>query len=305
MKNQTLILLFALLLLACSAVQAIEIAGTIASTLVIMEDSWLTGNVTCKVENAPCIRVDASNVRLYLNGYTITGQRGGNLAGCLTQAQGGNNEHGIHVAPGTRRVEVLGPGMVQEMRGWGVVLDAAVTRSTIRDVTASSNCQSGIQLLGGAQLQEFTNDNDIEWNVLVRNANLELPCGGICLSSANFNRVRRNVTSGNGFTAAANPNFGIGLIGGSRGNIIEGNVATGNTHGIRLGATALMNLIFRNIVSGNPPIQIPVSAPNFQGFDILNLAPDSAANNFYDNLCSTYSGAGSPPCPRVMVPFDR
>ena len=62
MKNQTLILLFALLILACSAVQAIEIAGTIASTLVIKEDSWLTGDVTCKVENAPCIRVEASNI---------------------------------------------------------------------------------------------------------------------------------------------------------------------------------------------------------------------------------------------------
>jgi len=109
MRTQTLTKTVFWTALACALnLHAGAISGTISSTVDVTEDTWLTDNVTCRVANVPCIRVAVSNIKLYLNGYTITGQRGGNISGCLTQAQGGNNEHGIHVAPGTRMVRGSG-----------------------------------------------------------------------------------------------------------------------------------------------------------------------------------------------------
>ncbi len=293
MKNQTLILLFALLLLACSAVQAIEIAGTIASTLVIKEDSWLTGDVTCKVENAPCIRVEASNITLWLNGFAITGQ-GDPPSGCVP-GSAFNPAHGIEIS-NQRRVEVFGPGLIGRHRGWGIFLGENTTRTTVKDMTISSNCLSGIQLYPNA------NDNLIEGVVSVRNGNPGAGCGGICTFNSNYNRYHRNVLSGNGYTGPTpymNFNFGLAISG--RGNTASENIITGNLTGIFISASAVEgNIVYRNIITGNPPIQIPLSAPEYPGFDIRNNSPE-IANTILDNVCETYSGPGLSPCRPSVV----
>ncbi len=62
------------LVLSAGSAAAIEISGTISSTLVISEDSQLVGNVNCAVADGPCISIGTSDVRLRLNSFTITGQ---------------------------------------------------------------------------------------------------------------------------------------------------------------------------------------------------------------------------------------
>ena len=49
-----------------SSVRATEISGTIATTLVIYDDSELVGDVTCTVVGAPCIAFGASGITLKL-----------------------------------------------------------------------------------------------------------------------------------------------------------------------------------------------------------------------------------------------
>jgi len=292
MKNQILILA---MLLAGGTAHAVEISGVITRTLSISEDSWLTGNVTCRVEQAPCISVTASNLTIWLNGFTITGQ-GDPTAGCLPGGAGTNIEHAISIA-GQRRVEVFGPGLIQRHRGWGVVLSAGTVRTTLKDLTLSSNCISGIQLIGGAS------DNDLEGIVSVRNGSDDSasPCGGICLSNSNNNRIRRNILSGNGYAVMNVVNFGVALLGTSRGNVIVDNVLTGNVNGVYLTVNTRENLVHRNVITGNPPIEIPRSAQEFQGFDIRNNAPEDT-NTFLDNVCLSYSGAGRSPCPSLIRP---
>ncbi|HUQ93898.1 MAG TPA: right-handed parallel beta-helix repeat-containing protein [Bryobacteraceae bacterium] len=291
MKNSTLMLKIVVTLLACRAVQAIEISGVITSTLNVAEDSWLTGDVACRVQGGPCLRVTASNITLWLNGFTMTGLADP-PAGCLPKI-GNIIDHGISIT-GQRRVEVFGPGLIQKFPGWGIEL-RGTTRSTVRDVTVSGCCASGIQLIAAA------NDNVVEGVVSERNGSTEFPCGGICLSNANGNRLRRNIVSGNGYAVMDVVNFGIALLGTSRGNTIIDNTGVGNVNGIFLQPNTLENLIHRNIFSGNAPIQIPVSLPEFQGFDIRNQAPEGA-NNILDNVCLSYSGAGRSPCPSVIRP---
>src|SRR4026208_1839772 len=68
------------------------ISGTISATRVLTQNARLTGDVTCTVTGAPCIVIFAPDVKLKLNGFTVTGQ-GDPLTGC----QGTNtaNENGI------------------------------------------------------------------------------------------------------------------------------------------------------------------------------------------------------------------
>ena len=291
MKNQILLpsVVACFTFLASGVATAGEISGTISSTLNITEDSWLNGDVTCRVVGAPCIRVTASNITLWLNTFTITGM-GDPPDGCIP---GGitNLEHAIEVT-GQRRVEVLGPGVIQRARGWGIFLGGNTTRSTVKDITISSNCLSGIQLW------EETNDNLIEGVVSVRNGNREAGCGGICLFRSHNNRFRRNVLSGNGY-AVSPPNLNFGLALSGRRNTASENIITGNVTGIHITASSVDNLVYRNIITGNPPIQIPVNVPEFRGFDIRNFSPEGA-NTISDNVCLTYSGAGRSPCPSLV-----
>lgn len=87
---------------------------------------------------------------------------------------------------------------------------------------------------------------------------------------------------------------------GTNDNVIEDNTIVGNTNGIVLVAGVEGNIIRRNVVAGNPPVQVSVSFPTDAGVDIKNLAaPD--ANTLRNNLCLTSVNAPCPTLPRLPV----
>jgi parallel beta-helix repeat protein len=76
-------------------------------------------------------------------------------------------------------------------------------------------------------------------------------------------------------------------------NLIEDNTVLGNSNGIYLAAGVAGNVIRRNFVAGNPPVQVSVAVPATSGWDIRNLAAP-AANTFADNFCLTSINAACP-----------
>jgi hypothetical protein len=101
-------------------VQAAQISGTITTTMAITEDSQLVGDVTCTVTGAPCLDIAASNVTLDLNGFSMTGQ-----AAPQTGCEGSSNsgaEQGIRIL-GQTGVTIRGPGIVQQFRVHGIVIN--------------------------------------------------------------------------------------------------------------------------------------------------------------------------------------
>ena len=165
-KPITLVALAFPLLLSGGRPHATEISGAISNTLTIYDDSELVGDVTCTVAGGPCIQFGASDIKLRLNGHTITEA----TTGCTPDT---SFQDGIDVAvTGLHDVAILGPGLVQKFGGFGIGI-IGVSKVKVEGVTASDNCFSGI-FLGG------TNDSDIERNVSVRNSigSEDFPCGG-------------------------------------------------------------------------------------------------------------------------------
>ena len=130
------------------------------------------------------------------------------------------------------------------------------------------------------------------------------------MSSSNHNRVRLNTFNGNGSVPRTNPpgpgfvsnNFGLGLIGTSSDNVVEENKIGGNFNGIYLGAATKGGNIFRrNVIVGNPPVQLSKEFGASVGADIQDHSdPTLGANIFDDNRCLTYAGSLDPkPCPNV------
>jgi hypothetical protein len=152
-------------LFVCGArVRATEISGTYSTTLTIYDDSELVGDVKCMVSGNPCIQFGASDIKLRLNGYSITEE----ITGCTS---GTSSQDGIDVA-GVHDVAIVGPGLVQKFGGFGIGVFGA-SKVKVEEVTASDNCFSGIILVGSM-------DGDIERNVFVRNSSGSegAPCGG-------------------------------------------------------------------------------------------------------------------------------
>ena len=168
LKTLTWFASFLVALLVCTrSAYAADISGTITTTLTIMENSKLVGDVICTVTGAPCIAFGGSGLTLDLNGFSMTGL-GDALTGCAGTSAAG--EIGIDV-DGLRDVIIRGPGAVQRFRNHGIRLNNS-TGATVTDVTASTNCLAGIFVPGGA-------GNVLERNVAVRNGHLSNPCGGI------------------------------------------------------------------------------------------------------------------------------
>ena len=161
------VLTFSGVLSCAELTTATEISGTISTTLTIMDDSELVGDVTCMVASGPCITFGASGIMLRLNGFAITD--GANTS--INCASSKFSEDGIQVS-GQHDVAILGPGLVQKFAGLGISLLGS-TKVKVESVTASDNCFSGIFLFG-------TTDSDIERNVSVRNSigSQGNPCGG-------------------------------------------------------------------------------------------------------------------------------
>jgi parallel beta-helix repeat protein len=107
-------------------------------------------------------------------------------------------------------------------------------------------------------------------------------------------RVRLNTSHGNGYSDPPD-DFGIGLIGAASGNVVDGNLVTGNTNGIYIGAGVGKNVVRENTVVGNPPIQVANTRPDARALDIVNLAP-ATQTDFDRNRCLTALNA---PCPAV------
>ena len=116
-----------------------------------------------------------------------------------------------------------------------------------------------------------------------------------------------NVYSGNGSATSTLPsgasnNFGVGLVGTSKDNLIEKNKIGGNLNGVLIMATTQGgNVIRRNIIAGNPPVQVSKEFGASIGADIQDLSAPGT-NTFEDNRCLTYAGAGPSPCPNVGRP---
>jgi hypothetical protein len=118
-----------------------------------------------------------------------------------------------------------------------------------------------------------------------------------------------NVYSGNGslpptfLSGATSNNFGVGLVGTSKDNLIEKNKIGGNLNGVLIMAsTQGGNIIRRNIIAGNPPVQVSNAFGASVGADIRDLSTPGA-NTFEDNQCLTYMGSMEPaPCPRISKP---
>lgn len=158
------------LIVPAASVHATDIGGVISSTLTITENSQLVDDVTCTVTGAPCIAIGAPKIKLELNGFSMTGQ-----GDVQTACNGGSStfpsEDGINVS-GQSDVVILGPGLVQRFRGPGIYIRGGSNTATVRGVTVSTNCASGILVGGGT-------GHDIRENVSVRNGSGYFPCGGI------------------------------------------------------------------------------------------------------------------------------
>jgi hypothetical protein len=146
-----------------------EVSGIITRTYMIVEDTDLTGNVTCNVPAGnTCFAFGAPNVELRLNGFTITGTAD------ATTACGGPNpagENGISTNS-SRNVGIRGPGLIQRFRTHGVAVMAS-SDARVENVTTSTNCASGVFIAAtsfGTLVEGVTS---------VRNGSTSAPCGGI------------------------------------------------------------------------------------------------------------------------------
>ena len=272
-----------------------RLCGLIVGTVVLTANTELTCDVQCQnAPGAPCLQFGADHIWLRLNGFKITGPADP-PTGCAPNP--GVLEAGIFTN-GHDFIEILGPGMVQRFRQHGILVVNS-TKSTVKHVTSHHNCFSGLQTGN-------MTDSDIEENVLVRNAIASGPfaCGGNCNLNGHNNRIRRNEAAGNGSVElgvtprGSLPNdFGISLLGNSSGNVIEENGIGGNINGLWLAPPTVGNLIRRNVIAGNPPVQISPTASPTVGADIRDFSAPGA-NAFEENLCITYDGPTVPaPCP--------
>ena len=171
-------LVFSALLLCAGRTQA-QISGTISTTLTIMDDSELTGDVTCTVPLTmpganPCISFGADHITLRLNGHKITGPVTP-PTGCSLPT---DSMYGVGVAAiGRTDVKIEGPGIIQHFERWGILLlgltGQPTSGVTVKMVTAYDNCWSGLQTIS-------TSDSTFEENVFASDASGSngASCGG-------------------------------------------------------------------------------------------------------------------------------
>src|SRR5262249_18398306 len=132
-----------LILFACSGIAVAEdISGTITATKVIMEDSQLVGDVTCGIIAGPCIQFGAPNIKLRLNGFTITGPANPDDSTTCNPTSGAPAADLIS-SGGQTGIQIIGPGMVQKSKRHGILI-AGSAKVTVKHVTSHHNCFSGL-----------------------------------------------------------------------------------------------------------------------------------------------------------------
>lgn len=302
-------MLFAVLVLCAGRSQATEISGTITSTVYLLDDSELAGDVICAVPLTmaganPCISFAADHITLRLNGHTITGTVTP-PTGCSAPT---DSMFGVGIEAIDRTdVKIEGPGLIQHFQRWGILLGLTGHPSshvTVKNVTAYRNCWSGMQTIS-------TSDSTFEGDSWVDNAagSNGAACGGVCLSNSNKNVVRKSTFYGNGSVdyATGNVDFGLGFEWSCSDNRVENNDIGGNTNGVAFFNTSSDNLIRRNIIVGNPPAQVikAFTASNQLGADVMFRPNFAGANNtITNNFCLTYlqgAGPATAPCPNLQT----
>jgi hypothetical protein len=164
-----LVLGFVLVLSSTVRTEALDrVSGVLTRTYVIVEDTELSGDVTCDVAGEPCFSFGAHEVQLKLNGFSVTGKSDAatGCAGGTSARESGVNTNGFH------RVQVRGPGLIQRFRNHGVNV-AGSTDARVEDLTVSTNCGSGI-IVAASSFGTL-----VQGNVAVRNGLAAGPCGGI------------------------------------------------------------------------------------------------------------------------------
>lgn len=78
----------------------------------------------------------------------------------------GSTEDGIFAAM-RESITIRGPGLIQRFRGSGI-LTSASSKVTVRDVTASTNCFSGIFIGGGSENDVSSNTSQWERHFSLR-----------------------------------------------------------------------------------------------------------------------------------------
>ena len=168
-KSTVFVPLVAILSVGAAPSAADSVSGLITRTYVIVEDTDLTGDVTCDVTGAPCFSFGAPGVELRLNGFTITG-KADPVTACAGAALTAN-EGGI-LTNNQNRVAVRGPGLVQRFRQHGVWV-AGSQDVRVENLTASTNCGSGVFIAANAF------GTLVEGITSVRNGSAAAQCGGV------------------------------------------------------------------------------------------------------------------------------
>jgi parallel beta-helix repeat protein len=285
--------------------RATDLKGTITNTVTLSDDSRLVGDVTCAVPITvsgpnPCIAFGTDHIKLRLNGHTITGAITP-PTGCSLPT---DSNFGVGIlAAGRTDVEIQGPGIIQHFERWGILLRSS-DHVTVRKITATRNCWSGMQVTGTSE-SRFLED------IWVNNAagSNGAPCGGVCLADSNKNVIRKSTFHGNGSVdyVGGNVDFGIGFEGTSSENSVVENDIGGNANGVDFFDSSSDNVVRHNKIVGNPAAQVikTFTAPNQQGADIAFRPDFSGANNIIeDNFCLTYiagSGPATAPCPNLKT----
>jgi parallel beta-helix repeat protein len=258
-------------------------------------------NCTAAVLKAPCIVFGANQIKLNLNGHTITGPVDP-PTNCSLRT---DSTFGVGVfVNGNSDVEIEGPGVIQKFQRWGIFLLSG-TRVTVNKVTANRNCWSGMQTFN-------TSDSSFEEDVWVNNAagSNGAACGGVCLQNSNNNVIHKSTFYGNGSVdyPRGNVDFGIGFEGSSTANRVEENDIGGNTNGVSFFNTASDNVVRNNTIAGNPPGQVAKTfvLSNQPGADIDFQSNFTGSNNtLEDNFCLTFIGSGTPLCPNIPEHADH
>jgi hypothetical protein len=231
---------------------------TTCTTISTPGNYFLDANLTAA---AGCITINASNVTLALNSYSIQGSAGG---------------VGITITPLTGRldhVSVSGPGVIQ-----GFTTGITINNSDyvqVTSLTSASNVSNGINSGGTNTFVTIAS------NILTQNGIWGL------LFTADNSSVTGNELPGNGGGTGIHPTGGMRMTGTA--NTISGNVASGNTllaantntlnAGIVVNTTA--SRIFGNIADGNVSAGIRVSGTGNQLFN--NKALGNTVNDLQDD----------------------
>jgi hypothetical protein len=300
LKNSTIAFAMVMVLTAMifdvSPAKATDISGTIVNTVIITQDSRLTGDVICNVVvGTPCIFFAAPRIELKMNGHTMTGKGARDV--CAAPVFG---EYAISTN-GQNRVSIEGPGLITNFRDISVFVTGDDTE--VEGVTIVSGCTEGIHLEGS--------HNTAIDNTVVRASLDGNFWAGIFVSGSGMHVVRHNevVAAGPDAHGAVSPGFGggHGIIVGSanfcsgvptKNNLIEGNNLSGNNgEGILLVSATLAptycfnttgNVIRNNIIFGNTSY-----------FDIYDYNT-AGSNAFESNSCEVSGGPGATGvCPKV------